>query len=690
MQTPAMDDDRLRDTSVPKRRKLNIDAETTTSKQARAVAHKTEKELVEGRNGARGLDRPISPPLTRRHRSTTPAASTPIPLVHSSTRKPDNPPAEQSNLSPDSPKDGNARSTRFIWSPVQLTRIRDLPESDNVDTVGLEDILGDPMIKECWNFNFLFDVEFLMGMFDEDVRALVGVKIVHGFWRKDDGRRVGLMEAAQHYPNVSLISAYMPDPFGTHHSKMMILFRHDDLAQVIIHTANMIPKDWGNMTQAVWQSPLLPLLSSSDVIDRATDQPHPIGSGERFEVDLMRYIDAYGNRLRELKTQLVRYDFSTIRAAFIGSTPSRQKPSSVNSALQTSWGWLGLKEVLSGIPITPTISPEDNQEDDGPNIVMQVSSVATLGQTSAWLDHFQSVLNQHKKPLPPSTPSNITTSTHPSRQAQTPSSPFFTTLSQKNPKAPKFSLIFPTASEIRTSLNGYRSGGSIHTKLQSAAQQKQLEYLRPILCHWDPRAISTSSSTAANPPRLPIELSTENALAALFHAPPPSMSRPVVRQARRRSAAPHIKTYIRFASSTQTCIDWAMVTSANLSKQAWGEVESQKGEVWIQSWEVGVVVWPDLFDGGGEGGGRDVVMIPVFGRDMPGELDLLGGDEGVQEGVDMDRTTVVEKGGNYPKTIVGFRMPYDLPLRPYGQDEVPWCATDAHSIPDRYGGIWRG
>lgn len=40
-----------------------------------------------------------------------------------------------------------------------------------------------------------------------------------------------LQEACARYPNVEPIVAYMPEPFGTHHSKMMIVLRHDDLAQ---------------------------------------------------------------------------------------------------------------------------------------------------------------------------------------------------------------------------------------------------------------------------------------------------------------------------------------------------------------------------------------------------------------------------------------------------------------------------
>lgn len=81
---------------------------------------------------------------------------------------------------------------RLIPSPIQLTNIRDLPESsgNNVDTVKLRDILGDPMIRECWQFNYLFDVDFLMSQFDEDIRDLVQVKVVHGSWKKDAPNRI--------------------------------------------------------------------------------------------------------------------------------------------------------------------------------------------------------------------------------------------------------------------------------------------------------------------------------------------------------------------------------------------------------------------------------------------------------------------------------------------------------------------
>lgn len=53
-------------------------------------------------------------------------------------------------------------SSKTIPSPMQLNYIQDLPASSNIDTVKLSDILGDPMIKECWLFNYLFDIDFVM------------------------------------------------------------------------------------------------------------------------------------------------------------------------------------------------------------------------------------------------------------------------------------------------------------------------------------------------------------------------------------------------------------------------------------------------------------------------------------------------------------------------------------------------
>ncbi|KGO76984.1 Isocitrate and isopropylmalate dehydrogenases family [Penicillium italicum] len=513
---------------------------------------------------------------------------------------------------------GAARPTQFVNSPVKLTHIQDLPDGNNVDAIRLRDILGDPMIRECWQFNFLFDVDFLMSQFDEDIRALVQVKVVHGSWRKEDSNRIRVEESCARYPNVEPIVAYMPEPFGTHHSKMMILLRHDDLAQVIIHTANMIHMDWTNMTQAAWLSPLLPLQKESSA-ESQTDAK--IGSGARFKRDLLAYLKAYGpKKTGPLVQQLGSYDFSSIRATLIASVPSKRHASASSSEEETLWGWPALKDLISQIPI------QQKSKAQKPHIVIQISSVATLGQTNKWLKDV-----------------------------------FFKALTPTQPQqAPTYSIIFPTPDEIRRSLNGYNSGCSIHMKTQSAAQQKQLQYMRPHLCQWAGDAI---------PPGQCIDLSEDT---------------PPKREAGRARAAPHIKTYIRFADSDMKTIDWAIVSSANLSTQAWGAATNSTGEVRICSWEIGVVVWPELFrDEGcgdaaspsasesksrakGKSPASDALMVPCFKRDRP----------------------AVSEGAEAASVVVGFRMPYDVPLTQYGAGDEPWCAATSHTLPDWQGQSW--
>lgn len=372
----------------------------------------------------------------------------------------------------------------------------------------------------------------------------------------------------------------------------MVLLRHDDQAQVIIHTANMIVGDWANMSQAVWKSPRLPLLDeqqSKDTILSQGAQAAPYGSGARFKLDFLNYLRAYDKRrtiCKPLIEQLIKYDFSSIRGALVGHTPGRHK---LDSDSGTLFGWPAIRDILRTISVS---GDEDAQ------VVAQVSSIATLGVTDAWI-------------------------------TKTLSAAFFAS-QNFSAKKPKLGIVFPTPKEIRTSLNGYGSGGSIHTKIQTSAQMKQLQYLKPLFYHW----------------------------AGDVH--PDGESSQLVREAGRRRAAPHIKTYVRFSGTkdpSKAIIDWALITSANISKQAWGEALNTAGEVRVSSYELGVLVAPQMY-------ADDAIMVPTFKEDLP---------ENAIDG----------------KTTIGFRMPYDLPLVPYGKNDEPWCATKAHEEPDWMGRVYK-
>ncbi|KAI5788313.1 tyrosyl-DNA phosphodiesterase-domain-containing protein [Geopyxis carbonaria] len=313
--------------------------------------------------------------------------------------------------------------TRNHASPFRLTTIRNLPPSENADTVSITTLLSSPLLSKIWIFNFCHDIEWTMSQLDPDIAETVPVTFVHGHWKRDDPARLLLEQEAKQYSNVKLAAAYMPEPFGTHHTKMLVLFRRDDLARVVIHTANMLAFDWGNMTQAAWLSPWLPRADAAAPAAKSS----PVG--EAFKTDLLAYLRFYSTRTAPLVAALQPHSFAAVRAIFIGSVPGRHKLS------DAAWGWPKLRRTLSKIPSAGSL------------IVAQVSSVATLGQSDTWLSP---VL------LPALAASR---------------SPTF------SGRAPRLALVYPAVREVRDSLNGYASGTSLHFRRGTPAQEKQLANL---------------------------------------------------------------------------------------------------------------------------------------------------------------------------------------------------------------------
>jgi tyrosyl-DNA phosphodiesterase-1 len=140
---------RAENTPLAKRRKLNADTpDEALVETQRQVSLPT------------GLSRPISPPLCQR-KSPEPAE------LFRPTWSFDDVPKQTPASRPGQPattchKKDEDEAIQCLPSSVQLTRIEKLPAQQNVDTMGLADLLGDPLIKECWNFNFLFDIDFVM------------------------------------------------------------------------------------------------------------------------------------------------------------------------------------------------------------------------------------------------------------------------------------------------------------------------------------------------------------------------------------------------------------------------------------------------------------------------------------------------------------------------------------------------
>ena len=75
--------------------------------------------------------------------------------------------------------------------------------------------------------------------------------------------------------------------------------------------------------------------------------------------------------------------------------------------------------------------------------------------------------------------------------------------------------------------------------------------MKPMLCHCAPSPTPTKTLHAAAGSGSSLSMS----------------QRQKQGKARRHPAAPHIKTYVRFSDESMQTVDWAMMTSANLSTQ---------------------------------------------------------------------------------------------------------------------------
>lgn len=404
-------------------------------------------------------------------------------------------------------------------------------------------------------FNYMIDIAWLVQQYSPEFRKKP-LLVVHGFTGSE---QKGLQQDASKFSHISLCQARLDIPYGTHHSKMMFLL-YDNGMKVVIHTANLIPGDWHQKTQAIWMSPLFPKLKCG----ANKNEGH---SPTSFKKDLLQYVAAYKNSsLTEWERHILEHDMSAARVHLIASVPGRHTMLQKNA-----WGHLKLRKVLID-------NGPDKMEMEPWPLIGQFSSIGSLGPSpDKWLcgEFYQSLAACR-------------------------------TTSFSTPQAKNLKLIYPTVDNVRVSLEGYPAGTCLPYSTQTASKQS---YLINFLHHWRSEGRG------------------------------------------RTRACPHIKTYMR-ASPDFSMAAWFIVTSANLSKAAWGVLEKNGSQLMIRSYEIGVMFLPNLFD--------------------MRRLRL---------------TSDVKEATNSEKSM--FLLPYDVPLTRYDKDDAPWIYDQAYKeLPDTNGMMW--
>ncbi|KAL3519526.1 hypothetical protein ACH5RR_017675 [Cinchona calisaya] len=192
-------------------------------------------------------------------------------------------------------------------------------------------------------------------------------------------------------------------------------------------------------------------------------------------------------------------------------------------------------------------------------------------------------------------------------------------------------IIWPTVEDVRNSLEGYAAGNAIPSPLKNVEKP----FLRKYWAKW-----KASHSG-------------------------------------RCRAMPHIKTFTRYNGQN---LAWLLLTSANLSKAAWGTLQKGNSQLMVRSYELGVLFLPSS-------------IKPGCGFSCTDTAKSSDDKSGLQESSEMKRMKLVtldwkENQAVESSEVVQVPVPYELPPKPYSAEDVPWSWDRRYTKKDVYGQVW--
>lgn len=139
---------------------------------------------------------------------------------------------------------------------------------------------------------------------------------------------------------------------------------------------------------------------------------------------------------------------------------------------------------------------------------------------------------------------------------------------------------------------------------------------------------------------------------------------------------PHIKTFTRYSGQK---LAWFLLTSANLSKAAWGALQKNNSQLMIRSYELGVLFLPSV--------GTQGCLFSCTSDDVPLEVKHQDGKD--CEVKTKKLVTLSWQGSEDSSSkVIRLPVPYELPPKPYSAEDVPWCWDRRYAKKDVEGQVW--
>jgi len=435
----------------------------------------------------------------------------------------------------------------------------------SIFTKSLDDIFQ-PGFHSVLLTNYMFDLSWLF----QRVPILLTAKkllIVHGDEQANESFS----------PCITFHKPPLPFPYGTHHTKLAILF-YATTVRFVLMTANMIQSDWEYKTQGLYLKDF-----------PYTEQLKPCP----FLETLDDYLSALGEPLGYYRSLLRKYDFSRAGVVLVASVPGYHKGRDLYK-----YGHLSLSYNVHKYSCISDEPRRHKREDSSctRRFLIQCSSIGSISEKWLKRELFGSFLGNS-----PST-----------------TSPW------------DWDLLWPTVAQVQHSIQGYASGAALPWSKKN---------FRPFhsshLCLWN----------------------------AYFFD--------------RTAWLPHMKSYMAYEESGN--IFWFLLTSANLSKSAWGSLLRNDSQLFIRSYELGVLWTPMLI-------ASSLDPCTILHQETATTTIQLTTPQYITSYSCYGR----DDGDTRKNIIFCLPLPFQLPPRRYdsNHEDMPWLWDEVYTCPDRLGNVW--
>jgi tyrosyl-DNA phosphodiesterase-1 len=503
-----------------------------------------------------------------------------------------------------------AHTDKNHWSRTQCWTLREMLGYDNDNDNNFSSNSTSPARHIEWLVvgNYLIDFDYLL----DEIPELLSIPNVVVFYGQADTSEQPWKSACAGAEFVRLNPSDPPGisnptgqriPYGVHHSKFFLVGYSDSTIRVIVHTANLTYTDIHVKAQAAYIQDF-PLKQeqekndNDDSDDLSTTFGNPTTSD--FEETLVAYLGTY--RYHKPHAWTIPTTGGTATTASSTATTTERL-----TDLIRRYDFSTASVVL--LPSTPGYHRLDAAQPIGHRKLRQ-----------AVIQHTTKEGAEKKRPIicQFSSIGSLTDKYLHELQASMDTGLARETKQSVSDAPMRLQLVYPTIAEIRLSIEGYRGGGSVPGTTKNVSKP----FLQSLYRKWSSSSLSASSATATATPN-PLWKSQN---------------------------VPHIKTYYQL--NHEGCsMDWFVVTSHNMSKAAWGEVQnsSRHGSrrLFVRHWELGVFLSPQTL--------RAERLVPWSeqGPFRPGDVTVP--------------------------------QPYSLYPRPYQASDRPWAVDVRYGEPDNFG-----